>query len=225
MTKPYLAAGAVLAVLTSAPAAWATTEDTQAWAIVQTTAPLGERGVFTLDTQARFSNNASHLGQVIFRPSIGWKLDATRTATLGYAYAKATPQGRPATHEHRAWQQLSYRIAGDGRGPTLTGRTRLEQRWVEDRDGTGWRIRQQVRFTAPVQDKVRAVVWTEPFIGFNETRWGQQDGLHAWRNFAGVSLPLSRTVTVEPGYLHQRTYRPGEDAVIQAAAVYLNLSF
>ena len=58
---------------------------------------------------------------MIFRPSIGWKLDATRTASLGYASVKSTPQGRPATHEHRTWQQLSYRIAGDGKGPQATG--------------------------------------------------------------------------------------------------------
>ncbi|WP_374343752.1 DUF2490 domain-containing protein [Phenylobacterium sp.] len=220
-----LGSASALALLAGAPAAWAATEDDQAWMVVQATAPLSDRVSFSLDTQARFSDDASRLGQVIFRPSIGWKLDATRTASLGYASVKSTPQGRPATHEHRTWQQLSYRIAGDGKGPTLTGRTRLEQRWVEDRDGTGWRIRQQVRFTAPVQDKVRAVVWTEPFIGFNETSWGQQDGLHVWRSFAGLAVPFSRTVSLEPGLLHQRTYRPGEDAVIQAAAVYLNLQF
>lgn len=225
MIKPCLAAGAALAALACAPAAFAAVEDNQAWAIVQTNAALGPRTTFTLDTQARFSNDASHLGQAIFRPSIGWKLDSTRTASLGYAYSRATPQNRPAVHEHRTWQQLTYRIAGDGKGPTLTGRTRLEQRWIEDRDGTGWRIRQQVRFTAPVQDKVRAVVWTEPFIGFNETSWGQKDGLHTWRSFAGVTVPVTKTVTVEPGFLHQRTYRPGEDAVIRAAAVYLTLSY
>lgn len=225
MIRPRLAAASALALLAAAPAAFAAVEDNHAWTVVQATAPVNSRTTVTFEAQGRFSDDATRMGQLLLRPSIGWKLDATRTASLGYAYVRTAPLGRQTTHEHRAWQQLSFRIAGDGKGPTLTGRTRLEQRWVEDRDGTGWRLRQQVRFTAPVKDKVRAVAWTEPFIGLNETSWGQQDGLQVWRSFAGVTVPVTKTVSIEPGYLHQRTYRPGEDAVVRAAAVYLNLQF
>lgn len=211
--------------LASAGAASAADEDSQAWSVVNATAALNDKVVLAFDSQARFSDDASRLGQLIVRPSVGWRLDGTTTASLGYAYIRSTPEGRPTTHEHRGWQQMSYRIAGDGKGVTLTGRTRLEQRWLEGRDGTGWRVRQQVRLTAPVKDGVRAVAWTEPFVGFNETSWGQRDGLHLLRSFAGVSVPISKTVTLEPGYLHQRAYRSGPDAVTHAAAIWINLQF
>ena len=211
--------------LAAAGAAWATDTDTQAWSVVQASGALSDKMTLTVDGQARFSDDASRLGQVIFRPSLGWRLDTTTTVSAGYAYVRSTPKGRSTTHEHRGWQQLSYRLAGDGKGVTLTGRTRLEQRWVEDRDGTGWRMRQQVRFTTPLKDGVRGVAWTEAFVGLNQTRWGQRDGLHLWRSFAGVSVPISKAVTLEPGYLHQRAYRTGPDQVTHAAAVWINLQF
>jgi len=211
--------------LASAGAARASDEDGQLWSIVNASRAINDKTTLNLDTQARFTNDASRLGQTIIRPSIGWRLDGAKTASLGYAYVQTRPQGRPTTHEHRGWQQLSFRIAGDGKGATLTGRTRLEQRWVEGRDGAGWCIRQQVRVTTPLKDGVRGVAWTEAFVGLNETQWGQRDGLHLWRSFAGVSVPLSKTVTLEPGYLHQRAYRTGPDAVTHAAAVWINLQF
>ena len=211
--------------LASAGTARAAEEDGQLWSIVNASRTLGDKTVLALDTQARFTNDASRLGQAIVRPSVGWRLDSATTASLGYAYIRSTPEGRPTTHEHRGWQQLSFRVAGDGKGATLTGRTRLEQRWVEGRDGAGWRIRQQVRLTAPLKDRVRGVAWTEAFVGLNQTGWGQRDGLHLWRNFAGLSVPISKTVTLEPGYLHQRAYRTGPDAVTHAAAVWINLQF
>jgi hypothetical protein len=211
--------------LASAGAAHATDEDAQAWAVVNATGALNDKMVLAVDGQARFSDDASRLGQLIVRPSVGWRLDSTTTASLGYAYIRSTPNNRPTTHEHRGWQQMSYRLAGDGKGVTLTGRTRLEQRWVEGRDGTGWRVRQQLRVAAPLKDKVRGVAWTEPFVGLNQTTWGQRDGLHLWRSFAGVSVPISKTVTLEPGYLHQRAFRTGPDAVTHAAAVWVNLQF
>lgn len=211
--------------LARAGTAHATDEDTQVWSIVNATGALSDKVVLAVEGQARLSDDASRLGQAIVRPSVGWRLDGSKTASLGYAYSRSTPKGRPATEEHRGWQQLVYRLAGDGTGLTLTGRTRLEQRWVEGRDGTGWRVRQQVRVTAPVKDRVRGVAWTESFVGFNQTSWGQRDGLHLWRSFAGVSVPISKTVTLEPGYLHQRAFRTGPDAVTHAAAVWINLQF
>lgn len=226
MTMRAWGGGAMLALATMAGApAQAAEEDTQAWAILQATRPLGDKAVFTLDLQGRFNEDASRLGQFVFRPSLGWRIDATTTATAGYAYNRSSALGRAPVHEHRAWQQMTYRIAGDGKGPTLTGRTRLEQRFVENRDGTGWRLRQQVRLSAPLQGGVRGVLWTEPFFGLNQTEWGQRDGLAAWRNFAGVTVPLSKTVAIEPGYLNQHVFRPGRDFSAHIASTTLTVQF
>ena len=208
-----------------AGAAQATDEDTQAWTVVQASRPIDDGVTLSIDVQGRFSDDASRLGQLLIRPSIGWRVAEGTTASLGYAYVRTTPPSGIDTEEHRGWQQLSYRLAGDGKGVTVTGRTRLEQRWLEGSGDTGWRVRQQLRVTAPVTGEVRAVAWTEPFIGINQTDWGQRDGVHLWRSFVGVSVPISKGVTLEPGYLHQRSFRPGQDSEIHAAAIWINLQF
>lgn len=218
-------AAALVAALFAAGPAHAAAADGQVWSTVQATAPLSAKTFLTLEGQTRLTDDVSQLGQLVVRPSVSWRLDDTKTAALGYAYVRITPLGRSQVHEHRTWQQVSFRIAGDGKGPTFVGRTRLEQRWVEDNDSAGWRLRQQVRLTAPIKDRLRGVAWTEVFIGLNETDWGQQDGVRVWRSFLGASLPVSHMLTVEPGYLHQRAFRRGEDAVTHAAAISLTLQY
>ena len=218
-------AGAAIGLGLIAGAAQAADIDNQIWAVAQFNADLGPRTLVTLDTQARYFNDASRLGQVIFRPAVGLRLDKTTTAFLGYAYVRNSPAGRPVAHEHRAWQQLSYRAAGDGKGLTLNGRTRLEQRWVEGRDDTGIRFRQQFRLTAPLAGKVRGFASTEAFFGLNATDWGQRDGLHLVRNVIGVSVPVSPTLTFEPGYLNQYAIRAGRNGIQHALNVTANVQF
>lgn len=222
MARPLLFA--TLALLASAPA-FATDEDHQAWGAATATINANDRLVIWLEGQVRASDDASRVGQTLIRPAIGIKLDPQTTAFVGYAYVFTDPEGPAESREHRLWQQLSFRIAGDGQGLTVTGRTRLEQRWMENGSGTGLRLRQQVRATAPLSGKVRAVAWTEPFINLNSTSWGQRYGIDRWRNFAGVSVPLSSNLTLEPGYLNQYVVRRGTDAMQHIASVTLNARF
>ncbi|PLK27498.1 DUF2490 domain-containing protein [Novosphingobium sp. TH158] len=205
-------------------AAHAAEEDANIWLAQTATVDLGGGGQLWLEAQERFTNDASRLGQFLVRPAIGYKLDKTTTAWIGYAYVMTDPVGPVRTNEHRLFQQLSFRLLGDGKGVTITGRTRLEQRFLEEQPGTAWRLRQQLRLTAPLSGKMRGVVWTEPFIGLNETGF-QRDGLGLWRNFAGVSVPLGKAVTLEPGYLNQWVVRNGADRVDHTANLTLSASF
>ena len=85
-------------------------------------------------------------------------------------------------------------------------------------------MRQQLRLTAPLSGKVRAVAWTEPFIGFNETGF-QRDGLGLWRNFAGVAIPVGKRFTLEPGYLNQYVVRNDPDRIDHTANLTLSANF
>ncbi|MGM9026870.1 DUF2490 domain-containing protein, partial [Campylobacter jejuni] len=61
---------------------------------------------------------------------------------------------------------------------SITGRTRVEQRFRPDADGVGWRLRQQVRAQLPLKvGPVRAVVWNETFVGLNTTSWDRHEGV------------------------------------------------
>ncbi len=220
MTK-RIAAALALALPAAAQAA---DEDTNVWLAQTATADLGGGALLWLEAQERFTNDASRLGQLLIRPAVGYKLDQTTTAYLGYAYVMTDPVGPARTHEHRLFQQVSLRLLGDGKGVTLTGRTRLEQRFMENTAGTGWRLRQQLRLTAPLGGQVRAVAWAEPFIGVNQTAF-QRSGLGLWRNFAGVAVPVGRGVTLEPGYLNQYVVRSGRDRIDHTASLTASASF
>ena len=228
LVNNLLARTALTALLIGLPVvAQAAEEDVGAWSAINATAALNNRVSLTMDTQLRFSNDVSRLGQYLIRPSVGLKVGANTTLSLGYAYFHTDPVGPALSDEHRVWQQAAFRLAGNGngRGLTLTGRSRLEQRWVEGSSGMGLRLRQQLRLTAPVSGKVRAVAWTEPFIAFNDTQWGQRSGLDRWRNFAGLNAPLSKAVSIEPGYLNQWVNRRGADLVQHIGSVTLTAKF
>ena len=224
MLRILLGTSTLAALSLLATPAMANEEDANIWLAQTSTINLGDDMTLWLEAQERFTNDASRLGQLLIRPAIGYKLDATTTVSLGYAYVHTDPLVGASSDEHRIFQQLSTRLAGDGRGVTVTSRTRLEQRFFEGQDGTGWRLRQQVRITAPLMGKARLALWTEPFIGLNQTRF-QRDGIGLWRNFAGVSIPVSRQLTLEPGYLNQQVRRVGRDRTDHVASLTLATTF
>lgn len=75
--------------------------------------------------------------------------------------------------------------------PLVVSRTRLEQRMIEARDGTAWRLRQFVRVQAPVgrPGGWQAVATTEGFFNLNATSWGVRNGVDQRRT---SSEPASR---------------------------------
>ncbi|MBX9884324.1 MAG: DUF2490 domain-containing protein [Novosphingobium sp.] len=211
--RAVLAAGLAATFALAAAPAHAADEDVQVWTAFTATVDASPRVVVWLEAQFRFTNDASRLGQTLLRPGIGYRFDANTVATLGYAYVPTNPPGPRFLSEHRIWEQLAFRIAGNGKGPTLTARTRLEQRFVEGTPGVGLRLRQQVRFSVPLAGKVRALAWTEPFVAFTTTQWGQRRGLDRLRSFGGLAFPVARKVTIEPGYINQWVLRPARDRV------------
>lgn len=215
---------ALLSLLFAASPA-AAEEDFQPWIAATATIPVAERVVVWLEGQARTSNDGSRLNQVLLRPALGLKVSPTTTLFAGYAFVATNPPGPASTREHRIWQQASFRIAGDGQGVTVTGRSRLEQRFREDDGDVGHRLRQQIRLVAPIDGKgTQAVVWSEAFLGLNSTRWGQPGGLDRWRNSLGVSFPVGSTLRIEPGYINEAIRQRGPNRMNHIANVSLNLS-
>ena len=204
--------------------AHATEEDFNVWIAQTASIDAGKDVVVWLEAQERFTDDAQRLGQLLLRPAIGYRLDESTTVFVGYAYVVTHPEGSARSDEHRIFQQLSFRILGNGRSLTLSARTRMEQRWLEGGSDTGWRLRQQVRLAAPIAEDVDGVTWTEPFIGLNETPF-QPDGVGVWRNFIGFAVPLGTTISLEPGYLNQLVVRDGENRMDHVASISLNTRF
>ena len=157
-----------------------------------------------MEGQARWFDNASGLGQSIIRPGVGYKLSDQVSIWLGYAWVRTSPSEKKHTDEHRVWQQLSWSNAYSW--GSLSTRTRLEQRFLNNGDDTGWRFRQFLKYTHPlVTERVYLSLWDEVFVNFNNTDWGASSGFGQNRMFAGfgVFIDSKKHYRFELGYLNQ----------------------
>lgn len=215
------------ATLCSAAPAWAG-DDTQGWGSVVATGAVRGDLFLWLEAQGRATDELGGGSQVILRPAIGARIGRDAHAVVGYAYIRTDPEGGAVTREHRLWQQVQFvPVRQKGGAPLVISRTRLEQRMVEQRNETSWRLRQFVRVQVPIARKggLQAVAFTEGFFSLNDTRWGVRNGIDQWRTFLGVGFPVADRARLEPGYLNQRINRVGDDRVnhVLSATLFVRL--
>lgn len=199
-------------VASLAAPACAAEEDTQLWtaATAMVDVPRGEGRpplVVMADTQYRYFGNASRLGQNQLRASLGIRVNKTTVLSQGYVYTRTSPSPGVVTHEHRPFQQAMFRIVGNGKGPTVVGRTRLEERFLEGSGDIAVRARQMVRATAPLGGGFLAIGTGELFVNFNSADWGPHAGFDQFRAFGGIGVPVARGLWIEAGYMNQYVAR------------------
>jgi len=219
-------AGCAFAALASATPAFAQDHDIQQWTLLVVQGRVADDMVVQVDVQPRLTNNASRLGQFQLSPSIGYKVRKKTTAFLGYMYVHTDPVDRPATDENRIYQHVIYPVGKIG-DVSITARTRIEERLVVGAEDLSVRFRQQLRAQIPLGDKAdpNLVIWTEAFYNLNDADWGPRAGFDRWRNLIGVDVPITKNLMVEPAYLDQIVFRPGQDRHDQIANVTLSYHF
>lgn len=193
------------ALMTISAAPLAAAEPDQAWAGVFLSGQPDKESKLLVwfDGDARFRDGGDELDVSIIRPGIGWRVSSKLDLYAGYAHV-TTHRDAGDVEEERFWQQASYPVA-ELAGGKLTGRTRLEQRFRETGDDTGWRFRQFFRYGRPVEGTpFGGVISNEVFISLNETDWGQQDGYDQNRLFLGASWQINPRLRLEGGYLNQQ---------------------
>jgi hypothetical protein len=158
---------------------------------------------YTLQFQGRKFTLADGTRQAVGRTGIGYQLNDRMTLWGGYAYYHTHVNHVGTAREHRIWQQLSWTL-GKGDWGTFKSRSRLEQRFRNGRDGTGWHLRQQFRGDFPVGDSRR---WTliagdEIFFYLRDTTWSKA-GYAQNRLFLGAGYKFDNGLRVEAGYMNQ----------------------
>lgn len=219
--RPSLCA---LAAITLATPARAAEDDFNLWLGQFATINVTDKAYVRLEAQERFTDDADRLGQLLLRSLVAYRLDERVSIGAGYAYVRTDPAGPAIRHEHRFYQELNIRLIESEGGVTLDSRTRLEQRTFREVEGTAWRLRPFVQLRVPVSGNNKLVFYTEPFIELDRNA-GQRGGLSAWRNFAGVSVPLGTGAELVPGYLNQHVVRPGRDRSDHTANINLFMTF
>lgn len=203
------------------PAAADVDSDPQVWTALLGTATLGDGYTprLWLDTHLRRSDgNTVH----IFRPGLGTAVFPWLSVWAGYGWVPVIDDVTSETvNEHRAWEQVILKHTFGSL--SVQSRTRFEQRFSENGDDMGLRIRQFVRLAwQPKADSpFGAVMWDELFVGLNETDWGAPKGMDQNRLFTGVYAKLVPHLRLEMGYLFVFINRGDNDTAAHVLATNL----
>lgn len=139
----------------------------------------------------------------IFRPGIGYEVGKGITLWAGYAFIPSLTAGTPDSNrfEHRIWEQAV--ITQKVKTVALQGRVRLEQRFRQDADGVGERLRLFGRagFFFGAHTEWGWAVWDEALFNLNTTPvWNE--GFDQNRAFTGPFFHSKSGVRVEFGYMN-----------------------
>jgi hypothetical protein len=186
--------------------------DSQIWTNANLTVKLSDRWRLSEEATVRFSDNRNGLYELESNTLVGYRLNKVVTVWAGYTHNPQYAGGDFTVMEHRAREQVTFDgFAKLGSGK-LNGRMRLEQRWREGLDGTGWRVRPYLKYSLPVAGKTALNLSSEPFFNLNTTPFQRQSGLDRVRNLITISTPLFKAVTGEAGYMNQHGFvRGGPD--------------
>lgn len=203
----------------------AATSDSQVWANGSVTAKLSEHWRLQEELTGRFSDNRNGLYEIESNTLLGYRLNKMITVWAGYTHDPQYSGGDFTVMEHRAREQVTFDgLARIGTGK-LSARLRLEERWREGVDGTGWRLRPYLKYSLPILGKTAINVSTEPFFNLNTAAFQRQSGLDRVRNLVTVSTPLTKNLTGEAGYMNQHGFvRDGPDTSDNVAYFGLSLS-
>ena len=222
---PALRPIAACALLWGAPAQ--AREDSQIWSTNTLSVKLSDKWRLQQEFTFRFSDDRNGLYEIESVTMLGYRVAKDVTLAAGYVHNPQYAGGDFAVMEHRAREQATFdNVARIGAGK-LSARMRLEQRWREHIDGTGWRMRPYVKFTLPLAkgSKTSLVLASETFVNLNRTQFQKQDGLDRMRNFIGINTPVTKSLSAEFGYLNQHGFvRHGEDTSDHVASVSMTLS-
>jgi hypothetical protein len=194
------------------PTPAAAASDEQLWTNTSLGVKLNDRWRLSEELTTRWSDNRNGLYEVESSTLIGFRVAGGVTLWAGYVHSPQYSGGNFTALERRAREQITFdSLARIGKGK-LSGRIRLEQRWRDNADGTGWRARPQLKYSLPIKGKTALNFSNETFLNLNTTTFQKQSGLDRTRNLVTISTPITKKLTGEVGYLNQHGFvRGGED--------------
>lgn len=190
--------------------------------------------------------------QLWLNPSVAFDLDDNTGVEIETAQRFRPESAGPDTYYGRLWlvQKLdsNFSISGgierrmnDGgsdetrllqqinaRSGVLRARVRLEQRFVDSADQTGWRLRARAGVNLPLTDNGRLafVADAESFFTLRSTSNVGDTGLTGLRTHAGIDYEVADNLALGVGYLRNQDILDGRpDRVGHAPLLSLEYSF
>jgi hypothetical protein len=183
--------------------------DSQIWTNAAVSVKLSDKWRLSQELTGRFSDNRDGLYEIESNTLLGYRLNKVVTVWGGYTHDPQYSHGDFTVLEHRAREQVTFDgFAKLGKGK-LSGRIRTEQRWRDGVDGTGWRVRPYLKYSLPIAGKTAVNLSTEPFFNLNTNSFQRKSGLDRVRNLITISTPVSKTLSLEGGYMNQHGFVSG----------------
>jgi hypothetical protein len=215
----------VAVVLLSSGSAASASSDDQLWTTASAAVKLSDKWRLSEEVVARFSDNRNGLYEIESNTLVGYRLNKVVTLWAGYTHDPQYSAGDFTMMEHRAREQVTFdNVTKLGPGK-LSGRMRLEQRWRDGVEGTGWRLRPYLKYSLPIAGETALNLSSEPFFNLNRKTFQRQHGLDRVRNLVTISTPLTKSLSGEAGYMNQHGFVRGAPATSDNIAyVALSLS-
>jgi hypothetical protein len=199
--------------------------DRQAWQSLTVTAPIAKGVEVRADGLVVLADDATRVGRELVRVVVLRHLGERVKLGGGYVFTHVAPDSGSVSDEHRIVEEVDASIPLFRQRATLSSRTQLEQRWRPNSAGMSLRLRQQSRLAVPLSKTgPQVLLWNETFVELQATAWTGSSGPSLMLNFAGVELPLNRSLRIAPGYLNQRQFGPRQPRVAHALALFVNLA-
>ncbi|HWK34715.1 DUF2490 domain-containing protein [Sphingomonas sp.] len=196
--------------------------DSQLWLAANAATTIGKTTV-TIESNGRFADAAGGFAHAEIGGFASVPVAKGVDVAIGYRHVEDWDRGRALPNEERLRQMVTVALGGG-----LAGRLRFEQRFHSSGGPVGLRLRPNLRYTRPLSAGGLSLFAThESYLNFNTTRWGQRGGYERMRNAVGLSIPLSRAIRIDPGYLNQYRFGRGgaRDRMDHALTLALNYLF
>ena len=196
--------------------------DWQSWINATAIVPIDAATDVKVDGLVQLTDDMSRTGREFVRGVIRTRIHDRVMIGGGYVWTHVELGEGTSFTEHRIVEQIDVGLPLDKNGFALASRIQVEQRFRGGEDRMSLRIRQLTRLDVPLGGKgIKAVGWNEYFHELSDTRWSGPSGSSLMLNFAGVHLPVSRYLSIEPGYLNQTGFDAGRNRVAHVAALYV----
>ena len=204
--------------------------------------PLALAVMLTLPSTAAAADDSF---QLWLNPSVAFDLDDDTGIELETAQRLRPASAGPDTYYARLWlvQSLGDGVSVSGgierrindggadetrllqqvnaRSGVLRARARLEQRFVDNADQTGWRLRARLGVNVPLTDDGRLafVADAEPFFTLRPTSNGGDTGLTGLRTHTGLDYEVTDNLALGIGYLRNQDIVDARPRPCRACAI------
>lgn len=199
--------------------AHATDEDFELWLNPSIAFDLDDDTGVEFETAQRLRDSANGREDTYFA-RLWLNQQLSDNVTIAGAFERRINDG--GSDETRLIQQMTTRHG------ILRTRLRLEQRFVDDADRMGLRVRPRVGVAVPLDDEGRLTfdADAELFVTLRSNNEGGDDGLTGMRTQIGLSYELNDRLSLSAAYLRDQDFEDGQpDTVGHAPIIGIEFSF